>query len=68
MKPSYVYILTNPYNSVTYIGVTSNLVKRIYQHKHKQVDGFSKKYNLCKLVYYQVFEDIAEAIKREKLL
>jgi putative endonuclease len=68
MKQSYVYILTNQYNTVTYIGVTNNLIKRVYQHKNKQVEGFSKKYNLSKLVYFKSFEDIIEAIKREKQL
>lgn len=51
-KQSYIYIITNRYNSTLYIGVTSNLIKRIWEHKNKVVDGFSKKYNLDKLVYY----------------
>ncbi len=63
---SYVYILTNVTNRVLYVGVTSNLVKRVYEHKQKLVKGFTAKYNLVKLVYYEVFEDIVEAIKREK--
>ena len=62
----YVYILTNVTNRVLYVGVTSDLVKRVYEHKQKSVKGFSTKYNLYKLVYYEVFEDINEAIKREK--
>ncbi len=66
MKHSFVYILTNKLNTVLYTGVTDNLVKRIYQHKQKLVEGFSTKYNLNKLAYYEVFEDITEAIKREK--
>ncbi len=66
IKYSYVYILTNKYDSVLYVGVTSNLIKRIYQHKNKFADGFTKKYSLDKLVYYESFEDINEAIKREK--
>lgn len=65
---SYVYIITNKVNSVLYIGVTSNLVKRIYEHKTKLSEGFSKKYNLNKLVYYEVFENIECAISREKQL
>lgn len=65
-KHSYVYILTNVTNRVLYVGVTSNLVKRIYEHKQKLVKGFTYKYNLDKLVYYEVFEDINEAIEREK--
>lgn len=63
---SYVYILTNVTNRVLYVGITSDLVKRIYQHKQKLVKGFAAKYNVDKLVYYEVFEDINEAIKREK--
>lgn len=65
---SYVYILTNVTNRVLYVGITSNLVKRIYEHQEKLIKGFSTKYNLNKLVYYEVFEDINEAIKREKQL
>ena len=62
----YVYILTNGYNNVLYVGVTSDLKGRIHQHKRKEVDGFSKKYNLNKLVYYEVAESIESAIAREK--
>jgi putative endonuclease len=65
-KQAYVYMLTNNYNTVIYTGVTSNLVKRIYEHKNKLADGFSKKYNLTKLVYFEVFDDMANAIAREK--
>lgn len=65
---SYIYILTNKGNRVLYVGVCSNLVKRVYQHKNKEVQGFTAKYNIHKLVYYEVFEDITEAIKREKQL
>ena len=68
MNNSYVYILFNKRNGTLYVGVTSNLVKRIYEHKNKYVDGFTKKYNVDKLGYYEVFEDITEAIKREKQL
>ena len=68
MKNAYVYILTNEYNTVLYIGVTSDIVKRIYEHKNKVVDGFSKKYNLNKLVYYEIYEDVVTAIEREKFL
>lgn len=53
-------------NSVLYVGVTDNLVKRVYQHKNKLVLGFTSKYNINKLVYYEVFEDLNEAIAREK--
>jgi putative endonuclease len=62
----YVYILTNQRNTVLYAGVTSDLEKRIYKHKSKLIAGFTKKYNVNKLVYYEIFEIIDEAIKREK--
>jgi len=62
----YVYILTNQRNTVLYAGVTSDLEKRIYEHKSKLIEGFTKKYNVNKLVYYEIFEIIDEAIKREK--
>jgi len=68
IRNSYVYILTNQRNTTLYIGVCADLIKRIAQHKQKLVDGFSKKYNLTKLVYYEQYEDITEAIKREKKL
>lgn len=64
----YTYILFNKRNGTLYIGVTSNLVKRVYEHKNKLVDGFTKKYNIDKLGYYEVFDDIEEAIIREKKL
>ena len=66
MKYSYVYILTSDKNGALYTGVTSDLVKRIYEHKNGLVDGFTKKYSVKILVYYEVFEDINEAIHREK--
>ena len=65
-KRGYVYLLTNKANSVLYTGVTSNLAKRIYEHKKKVVDGFTKKYNVEKLVHYELFDSIEEAISREK--
>ncbi|WP_039989273.1 GIY-YIG nuclease family protein [Paraglaciecola arctica] len=68
MKQPCIYILTNDNNSSLYIGVTSNLVQRIYQHKNKQMKGFSFKYNLNKLVYFEQFEDMDSAILREKML
>ena len=64
----YVYIITNKINSVVYIGVTNDLERRLYEHKHKLVDGFSKKYNLYKLVYLETTTDIKAAIAREKQL
>ena len=64
----FVYILTN-YNCTTlYVGVTSDIIQRVYQHKSKIVDGFSKRYNLNKLVYFEQFISIEEAIKREKYI
>ncbi|MCD7878769.1 MAG: GIY-YIG nuclease family protein [Candidatus Gastranaerophilales bacterium] len=65
-KQSYIYILFNKRNGTLYTGVTSNLVRRIYEHKNKLADGFTKKYNVDKLGYYEIFEDINQAIKREK--
>ena len=67
-KKGYVYILTNKINSTLYIGVTSNLVKRIYEHKNHFVDGFTDKYNVDKLVYFEEYGIITDAIKREKQL
>jgi len=68
MKSGYVYILTNKNNAVLYIGVTSNLAKRIYEHKNKIIKGFTSKYNLRKLVYFEMLGDIKDAIGREKQL
>ena len=65
-KNYYVYILTNWNNTVMYVGVTNELVRRVYEHKNKIYEGFTKKYNLNKLVYFELFFDINEAIKREK--
>jgi len=63
-----VYILTN-YNQTTfYIGITGNLQKRIWEHKNKVVEGFTKKYNLNKLVYYEITDNVETAINREKQL
>ena len=67
-KYSFIYIITNQYNTVFYVGVTSNLQKRIWEHKNKVINGFSKRYNLNKLVYYEVSECITSAIIREKQL
>ncbi len=65
---SYVYIMTNKRNRVLYVGVTSNLKKRVYEHKSKIVPCFTKKYNATKLVYYEIFDDIENAILKEKLI
>ena len=64
----YVYIMTNKRNTVLYIGVTNDLRRRVYEHKEKLVDGFTKKYNITKLVYYEIFLDPENAIMREKHL
>jgi putative endonuclease len=66
MKAYYIYILTNQHNTVFYVGVTNNLIRRVYEHKNKLVKGFTSKYNINKLVYYEVFSDVRDAIYREK--
>ncbi len=63
---AFVYILTNNHNTVFYVGVTNNLKRRIWEHKQHIVEGFTKKYNICKLVYYEVIPSIKLAIQREK--
>jgi putative endonuclease len=65
-KPGYVYMMTNKTDSVIYTGVTSDLKKRVYEHKEKLAEGFAKRYNINKLVYYEVFDSIVDAIEREK--
>ncbi len=65
-KQYHIYIMTNKHNTVLYTGVTSNLMRRVFEHKEKLVEGFTKKYNLVKLIYYEVSEDIESAILREK--
>ena len=62
----YVYIMTNKYNSVVYTGVTNNLERRVYQHKKKLLEGFTKKYNADRLVYFEMTEDVKSALEREK--
>ncbi|MEE9609703.1 MAG: GIY-YIG nuclease family protein [Desulfatiglandales bacterium] len=62
----YVYIMTNKRNTVLYTGITNDLKRRVYQHKKRLIDGFTKKYNIKKLIYYEVFEDPQNAILREK--
>jgi putative endonuclease len=69
MKPGFMYIITNFTNTTLYIGVTSDLPKRIIEHKEKRYqNSFSAKYNLNKLVYYEQFQMIGDAIGREKQL
>jgi putative endonuclease len=62
----YVYILASKKNGTLYIGVTDNLIKRVYEHKNNLVKGFTQKYNVHNLVYYEEYENIYEAITREK--
>jgi len=66
MKQSYVYILASKKNGTLYVGVTSDLVQRIYEHKQNIIDGFTTKYGVHTLVYYEIHEDVREAIIREK--
>jgi len=65
-KHYFVYILTNQNNNVIYVGVTNDLVRRIHEHKNKLVDGFTKKYNVDKLVYFEYTTDVYAALEREK--
>ena len=64
----YVYILASKRNGTLYVGFTTNLIKRIWEHKNNIVKGFTEKYQIHSLVYYEQFEDKDEALKREKLL
>ena len=66
MESFYVYILASEKNGTLYVGITSNLIKRIYEHKNNIVKGFTEKYKVHKLVYYEECSDIYEAIQREK--
>ena len=65
-KQFHVYIMTNKNNAVLYTGVTNDLNRRVYEHKNKLLEGFTKKYNVDKLVFYEVYDDINNAIAREK--
>jgi putative endonuclease len=62
----YVYIMTNKNNNVLYTGMTNDLARRIWEHKEKQTSGFTSRYNIMKLVYYEIFSDPYNAIAREK--
>ena len=65
-KQYYIYILTNKRNNVLYTGVTNDLQRRVYEHREKLVRGFTKKYNVYKLVYFEETDSIEAAIQREK--
>ncbi len=67
-KDFYVYILASRRNGTLYVGVTSDLIKRVWEHKNKLVAGFTEQYDVNKLVYYEYFQNAAEAIRREKRL
>jgi len=64
----FVYILASKRNGTLYVGVTHDLIKRVYEHKNKLIDGFTKKYNIHMLVYYEITNTINSAISREKQL
>lgn len=68
MRQYYVYILASKKNGTLYIEVTNELVRRVYEYKEGLIEGFTKKYNVKMLVYYEIHPDINEAIKREKTL
>ncbi len=68
IKSYYVYILTNVYHTVLYTGVTNDLERRVFEHKHKIFKGFTSRYNVSKLVYYEIYDRIDTAIAREKQL
>ena len=66
MKNYFIYIMSNEHHTVFYIGVTNNLKRRVYQHKEKLIKGFTESYNINKLLYYEIFDNAAMAISREK--
>ena len=66
MRGGWIYILTNRPNGTLYIGVTSNLIQRVWQHREGVVPGFTKRYGLKRLVYFEAYDDISVAIRREK--
>lgn len=65
-KKYYIYIISNKLHTVFYTGVTNNLVRRVYEHKNKLVDGFTKKYNIRKLLYFEEYGQVENALNREK--
>lgn len=68
MKCYYIYVLTNKRRGTLYVGMTSNLQKRVWEHKNKVVPGFTAKHDTNRLVYFEIFDDVAEALHREKRL
>ena len=64
----YVYMMTNSGDTVIYTGVTNDLARRVYEHKNKLIKGFTSRYNITKLVYYEIYDDEITAISREKQL
>jgi putative endonuclease len=68
MRGGWVYIVTNRPNGTLYVGVTGDLARRVYEHREGLVDGFTTRYGLKRLVYYERFDDISDAIRREKAL
>ncbi|MFC1725155.1 GIY-YIG nuclease family protein [candidate division KSB1 bacterium] len=65
-KEYYIHILTNKNNTVLYTGMTNDLRRRVAEHKEGLIDGFSKNYNISKLIYYEIFDNVSDAILREK--
>jgi putative endonuclease len=67
-RQNYVYIMASKRNGTLYVGVTSNLVKRVWEHKHHLLEGFTSRYNVHELVYYEAYRDIRDAVMREKCI
>lgn len=67
MKDYYVYMISNK-SKTLYVGMTNNIIRRMYEHKNKLIDGFTKRYKITKLVYFETTPDVNSAIKREKQL
>ena len=68
MKKYYIYILASKHNGTLYIGVANDLMRRVYEHKNDLIDGFTKKYGVHRLVYYEQYDEVVNAIQREKRL
>ena len=68
MQESYMYILASHRNGTLYVGSTSNLIKRVWEHKNKIIRGFTEKYHVYHLVYYEIHQDVMEAARRERRL